>query len=213
MAPGSFKCSKCERTFSMAAHLARHQNTIHNAGGKRKPGRKSKMKRRPGRPAGPGRPAKRRVGRPRGSLGAAAMSRGLGGDGAMRLLGHMQGYFAQLNARRAALDTQIAGIESAIGSMGGKLRASASGLGGKRRGRPPLTAASASGRGARPGSLRDSIVRVLRQRGSALSPKEIAASVVKAGYKSKSSDLARAVNNTLPKVAGIRKIGRGLYSA
>ncbi len=30
------KCSKCERTFSMAAHLARHMNTIHGPGGSRK---------------------------------------------------------------------------------------------------------------------------------------------------------------------------------
>ena len=28
MARAAFKCSKCDRTFSMKAHLARHMNTI-----------------------------------------------------------------------------------------------------------------------------------------------------------------------------------------
>ena len=27
-----FKCSRCDRSFSMAAHLARHRNTIHGSG-------------------------------------------------------------------------------------------------------------------------------------------------------------------------------------
>lgn len=26
---GSYKCDKCDRTFSMAAHLARHMSTLH----------------------------------------------------------------------------------------------------------------------------------------------------------------------------------------
>ena len=29
MAEKRFKCSKCDRSFSMAAHLARHMNTMH----------------------------------------------------------------------------------------------------------------------------------------------------------------------------------------
>ena len=29
MAKKGFKCSKCDRSFSMAAHLARHMSTIH----------------------------------------------------------------------------------------------------------------------------------------------------------------------------------------
>ncbi len=50
----TFKCSKCKRKFSMAAHLARHMNTIHGSR-KRKAAAKRKMKRRG-----------RRVGRPKG---------------------------------------------------------------------------------------------------------------------------------------------------
>ncbi len=66
-ATGSFKCSKCERVFSMKAHLARHESTIHASPGaraaakrlkvkmgKKKPGRKPgpKTGRKPGRPSG-----------------------------------------------------------------------------------------------------------------------------------------------------------------
>ena len=42
MAKGEFKCSKCDRTFSMAAHLARHKNTIHAAKTRKKSAKKSK---------------------------------------------------------------------------------------------------------------------------------------------------------------------------
>ncbi len=48
------KCSKCDRRFSMPAHLARHMNTTHE-GGKRKVGMTRKGRkpgRRPGRPTG-----------------------------------------------------------------------------------------------------------------------------------------------------------------
>src|SRR5256885_175718 len=33
--PASFKCPKCDRSFGMAAHLARHMNTKHAAGARR----------------------------------------------------------------------------------------------------------------------------------------------------------------------------------
>lgn len=46
---GSFRCSKCGRTFSMAAHLARHMSAGHGAGGR---GRKKKRRGRVGRPPG-----------------------------------------------------------------------------------------------------------------------------------------------------------------
>jgi len=37
----TLKCSKCDRRFSMPAHLARHMNTMHGSGG-----RKTKIARR-----------------------------------------------------------------------------------------------------------------------------------------------------------------------
>lgn len=44
------KCSKCDRRFSMPAHLARHESTAHRSG-KRKVGRPRKV-RKPGRRSG-----------------------------------------------------------------------------------------------------------------------------------------------------------------
>jgi len=48
---GSLKCEKCNRHFSLPAHLARHMSAIHGAGGrrKRKAGRKVRMHGRRGR--------------------------------------------------------------------------------------------------------------------------------------------------------------------
>ena len=192
MAPGSFKCPKCERSFSMAAHLARHTNTIHGA----RRGPKPMAKR------GPGRPRKRRVGRPKGSKSYA---RAATGDGATQLLSQMQSYYSELTARRASLEAQIAGMENAMNVMGAVPMARATG---RKRGRPVGSVS-----GSRAGSLKDTIVRVLRQRAKALSPKEIAAGVMKAGYRTSTKNLTKAVSNTLPDMSGIRKVGRGLYQA
>ena len=66
-------------------------------------------------------------------------------------------------------------------------------------------------RGARPGSLKDYILRVLRGKVKPMSPAEIAPRVKKAGYKTKSKSLANMVSNTLAQMAGVKKVGRGLY--
>ena len=47
-----FKCSKCDRSFSMAAHLARHVNTIHATGKRKANQRHGKKMLRLGRPKG-----------------------------------------------------------------------------------------------------------------------------------------------------------------
>jgi hypothetical protein len=75
--------------------------------------------------------------------------------------------------------------------------------GGGRRGRRP----------GRPGSLKQMIVQVLRQRGSPHTPTQIADSVVKAGYKTSSENLVKSVSNTLPQLPEVKKVGRGLYQA
>lgn len=88
-----FRCSRCKRTFSMAAHLARHKNTKHGTRGKKaaKTTRKSK--------------AKRKVGRPKGRLSVAG------------LRSSMRDYLADLTRRRAALDAEIAAIETALNAL------------------------------------------------------------------------------------------------
>ncbi len=48
---------------------------------------------------------------------------------------------------------------------------------------------------------------------SPMSPAKIATRVKKAGYKTKSKSLANMVSNTLAQMAGVKKVGRGLYRA
>ncbi len=214
MAKKKFKCPKCDRSFSMAAHLARHANTIHASGrGRKRTGRPGKKRKaaRLGRP--PGRPA--------GSRRLAAK------DGALRLLDGMRAYHGKLVVQRADLDSQIEGIEAAMGAMGGsasrmagvRRRRKATGAkrkraGAGRRGRPKAAKAGRrASRGARPGPLRERIVRVLRQRSKPMSPKGIASAVKATGYKSKAKNLTKAVSNTLPKIKAVKKVGRGMYRA
>jgi len=115
----------------------------------------------------------------------------------------MQSFYSELTERRSSLDAQIAGMEGAINILGAAPRARATG---RKLGRP-------AGSGTRTGSLKDTIVRVLRQRAKALSPREIAAGLVRAGYKTSTKNLTKAVSNTLPEINNVRKVGRGLYRA
>ena len=196
MTPGSFKCPKCDRSFTMAAHLGRHTNTIHS---KRK-GSRLAAKRKPARPQ------KGRIGRPKASRNSSrsfARESAPSGDGVTRLISQMQSYYSELTSRRSSLDAQIAGMESAINILGAAPKARATG---RKLGRP-------SGSGSRTGSLKDTIVRVLRQRAVALSPREIAAKVVQAGYKTTTKNLTKAISNKLPEINTVRKVGRGLYRA
>ncbi len=182
MAKSSFKCTKCDRAFSMAAHLARHNNTIHGAGGVRKKAKGGKVGRGSGR--------------------SAQLSVSIGSGDASRVLKEMASYRESLLMQRSHLDSQIAGIENAMGVMGG-MSVMRAGTG--RRGRPPG--------GGRSGSLKDMIVKTLRQRAKALSPQEIADAVIKAGYNTTSANLTKAVSNALPTIDSVKKVGRGLYQA
>ena len=84
MAQGTYKCSQCSRTFSMAGHLGRHMSAIHGVS-KPKPAPKAKAKRKGkalGRPKGSGKGKKKGasqggLGRPSGlstRLGLRSMS-------------------------------------------------------------------------------------------------------------------------------------------
>ncbi len=183
MAKGAFRCSKCDRVFSMAAHLARHANTMHRRGGGPK---KAKARGRQGRA---------------GRLRTTPQGVEINGEGAIRVLREMEAYRDTLIFRRSSIEHQIAGIESAMSAMG---TVAVSAPAGKRRGRPV-------GSGGRSGSLKDMIVKVLRQRSRPLTPQEIADGVVTAGYKTSSKNLTKAVSNALPGLKQVRKVDRGLY--
>lgn len=171
-----FKCQKCKRTFSMAAHLGRHMNTMHGAGG-----------------------ARRRV------LGRSSMSRGAiaSGAGASHLLSGMRDYHDELVAKRDQIDRELSAINDAMTALGEVPPASR----GSVRGRRPRGAG-----GHRDGSLKSFIVNVLGRQSTPATPKEIAAKVVQAGYKSRAQDLTKAVSNALPELNEVKRVGFGKYS-
>ncbi len=96
----TLKCSKCDRRFSMAAHLARHMNTIH------KKKRAASAKRKPGRPKGT---AKKQVQRTRAKRVVARRSRE---HGVSRI-------FADLRAYRNELETKLRSVRKAMKALGG----------------------------------------------------------------------------------------------
>ncbi len=117
MAKGKFKCSKCDRSFSMAAHLGRHVSTMH-AAKKRKKAAKKKVRR--------AKVARRATRRPiaRGTVG---------------LIRQMQVYHRRLSAEQADLEAQITAMDRAIEALGGTAKTKPAGHGrraGTRRGGP-----------------------------------------------------------------------------
>ncbi len=173
-------------------------------------------KRRVGRPKGTKKKAgkrksKRRVGRPKGTrkktlrakVARRAIRRPIAGE-TSGLIRQMQVYQRQLSAQQAGLEAQVTAVASAIEALGGAAKTSPAGKG--RRGSPRRG-------GPRPGSLGDYILRVLRGKVRPMSPAKIAARVKKAGYKTKSKNLPNMVSTTLAQMAGVKKVGRGLYRA
>ncbi|MHC4092112.1 MAG: HTH domain-containing protein [Planctomycetota bacterium] len=187
MAKGKFKCSKCDRTFAMAAHLARHVSTTHAAKGRKKTAKKKARKRKVRRAKVARRSARRPV-----------------TGGTAGLIRQMQVHQRRLTAQHADLEARITGITSAIEAMGA---AGAAPQPVRRRRRRRAR------RGARPGSLKDLIVKVLRGKGRPMRAGEIASRVKKAGYKTKSKNLPNMVSNALATMAGVRKVARGVYRA
>ena len=193
MATGKFKCPKCDRSFGMAAHLARHMNALH---GRKKRAATGRRKGPKARAKGLSRARKvKRVATRRGVRAAL-----VGGEAA-QLVSSMQAYHRDLLTRRESIEAEILAIDRAIDAMGaGRAPATVR----ARRGRP-------GGRLARAGSLKSYIVKVLRQRSAAMSHREISSRILRAGYKSKAKDLTKAVSNTLPQLKQVKKVGFGMY--
>ncbi len=192
MARRKFKCSRCDRRFAMAAHLARHKNAAHGS-------RKAKAAGRKGKAASTKRRGTKRSS-VRSKLPAASPARGNGSGGVLRA---MTSFINELTAQRDAIDAQIAGMEGVMRMLNG---AGATVSGGARLGRSP-------GSGGRSNSLKPAILRVLQKRSTPLSPREIAAAVIKIGYRTKSTNLTKAVSNALPEMTNVKKVGRGQYRA
>ena len=108
MARKLFKCSKCDRRFSMAAHLTRHVHAIH---------KKTKWKAAKKKPRAP------RVGRPkltkkiRRRKGRAVAARRPTSDVVARLLTQVRALRAALVAQRRALDGQINATQRAENAL------------------------------------------------------------------------------------------------
>jgi uncharacterized C2H2 Zn-finger protein len=186
-----FKCPKCDRTFSMAAHLARHMNTIHASKArkkvaKKKVARKRRVKR--ARRRAPRMAARPRAGRPRLAAGPA------------RVIGGMRAYRETLAAQRSELDTQIAAVEQALSALGAT-------------GRAPARRATRRGRvaGMRKGSLKDYVGRVLQARGGAMAVKDVTTAVRRAGFKTKNKTLAKSIGIALSQMPKVKKVSRGVF--
>ena len=124
-----------------------------------------------------------------------------------RVLASMSAYREELISQRSELEMQIESIENAMRQMGGAAVSA--------RSRPSRGSSNGAAAipGIRAGSLKDHIVRVLRDNGGTMSIQEIVAGVLAAGYKTKSDDLTNAVNNALGQLKMIRRVSRGQYSA
>lgn len=98
----SFKCTKCNRRFSMAAHLARHTNAMHSRG------RRSASK--------AGFSARRKS-------TALGFGGGISG-GASELISVMQTYHEELIEKRSSLDMEMETISSAMQALGAAVSSS-----------------------------------------------------------------------------------------
>ena len=94
----------------------------------------------------------------------------------------------------------------ALGGSGGATKTPA-----KRKIGRPAGPGRPRGSAPREGSLKNYIVRVLKQNSKPLSPNDIGIRVVKAGFKTKAKDLTKAVSNTLPQLGNVKRIGFGMY--
>ncbi len=202
----TFKCPKCDRRFSMAAHVGRHLKTIHASKTGKKSGGKRRSRTRVEAGVAPassrgthGQKARATRGR-RSSPASASRVSGAG------LLAGLRAYYHNLAAHRSTLDAQIAAVDKALGSLQPVGAAPAPRPAPPKRGRP-------AGRRIKAGSLSDYIVRALGRRSKPMSPREIAAGLKQVGYRSKTKDLAHAVTKMLPKIKAVRKVGFGLYQA
>jgi len=182
MARAKLKCTKCDRKFSMPAHLARHMKSIHGIGG----GGSAKVSGR-----GPG--------RPKGSKNKTTISSGaysVSGPG--EIVQNLENYRRDLENQRQQIDHALEGITTALRAFGSSFT-------------PKRPVGRPRGSSPRSGSLKNYIIDVLKNAKEPMSPRDISAATIKAGYKTKSGDLTKAVSNALPQIGQAKRIGFGMY--
>ncbi len=139
--------------------------------------------------------AGRRAGR---VVSAAARRRLKPGPGIAGVVGQLRAYRDNLAAQRAQVDSQLAAVNGVLSALGAT--ATAARVTGQRR--IP---------GAREGSLKDFIGRVLRARRGPMAVKDVTAAVLKAGYQSRDRTLGHSVAKLLAAMPNVVKVARGQY--
>ena len=187
MPKAKFTCKRCKRSFNMAAHLARHMNTIHASKQVKTAKAMSKKKKATSRVT-------------TAPVRASSISVG----GRKEIIAKMKAHQSDLLAQRRSLTAQMDALAQAIAAIDGATPTGVARSSGKKRGRP----AKAVGRA---GSLKSYIDKVLRESSKPMSLKDIGKQVRKSGYKSKAKDLTNAVSNALPGLKKVKRVGYGTY--
>lgn len=188
-------CKICGQKFSRPGHLGRHLSATH---GIRKSGGTTKTFNK---------------------VQKAAYSSATGGIdlGTDEAILSLRRYHDRLLAQQSDLNNRIAAVQAALNALGGNngtaLRVPATSASKPKTAKPKPASGGGQTGGMRPGSLKEYILRAVRSAGKPISIAEIEKAVLSAGYPTKSKMLINAINNTMSKVPGIRRIKRGVYVA
>ena len=113
------------------------------------------------------------------------------------LLSAIEAYHEDLMARRDQIDREVSAFGNALSALGST--------------QAVLQTRGRRGAGARKGSLKTFILKVLGRRSAPATPMEIADRVMRSGYESRAKDPSTAVNNVLPELKAVKRVGFGLY--
>lgn len=188
MPRNGLKCGKCGRSFALPMHLGRHMVAVHG-------GKPAKAK-----------PARASAARPAPTPRPPAFAGGSNGTDAVTgdLVRNIQTARASLLQQQAHVTAQIAALDQFLATLG---------VGSPAAGRSLPRRLASSGGGAREGSLKSYISRVLESAGRPMRVAEIADAVRKAGFKTRNKTLAKSVGNMLVDMPNVKKVDRGIFAA
>ncbi len=186
----------------MAAHLGRHNTAIHGAKSKKITTTAKSSKKTANKHAVHSKVV-RTMATSRVKLGPMkSFSTGMAGSEG--IIHAMQEHHSELLEQRNAIDAQIDAFATAMETIGATASISVKTATGKKRGRPVASV-------GRKGSLKNYIDRVFRETSKPLNLKDIGMRVKKAGFKTKSTNVTKAISNTLPGLKKVKRVGYGLY--